>query len=143
MKQRIITPRKLLMAAPLALALSVMPISEAEANPLSCSAVLCLGGTTTVHAGHLNFLQHGHIGYVPALTAEYMACKPGVVAYFSIIATKHGSFSCSRTRKARRKFLDKCGTVSHPDAPRSHVTPEKNAIDAKYGCMKNIPGGWF
>ncbi len=133
MKNKTSNLRKVLGSASIVLALALPMSVQADEAFSACQAVLCLGAIAVP--------EHGFGSNM--LGPEFKDCKPGVPDYFDIKRTKRGSFSCSRTRPERRKFLDKCKEVEHADAQRFKVDLEKNAIDAMFGCMPDMPGNWF
>jgi hypothetical protein len=74
-----------------AAAVFVLSAQTAQAGDTPCDMVMCLGGRVAGESGG-------------------SGCSSAEKKYFSIIATKHGKFSPSRTAKERDKELRKCSS---------------------------------
>ena len=86
------------------LAASLFSFSGTASAADACEIVLCMYGKM--------------VGKNPS------ECRSAQKDYFSIIATKKGKFSPSRTAKARLKQLNKC------------PSPENSAINSKFGRLR-------
>lgn len=91
-------------------ATGITQAAEKKQDDDACSAVMCLVGKIDGDDGGDD-------------------CDPPIQRYFSIIATKKGKFSPSRTARERQKWLEKCATDNDSNAKK---------VNDKFGKLRGL-----